>query len=324
MRDNVVSIIVPVYNMEHYLKKCIDSLTNQTYRDIQIILVDDGSTDHSSSLCDMYAREDNRITVIHKVNGGLSDARNAGLTKATGEYITFVDSDDYVDLHYVEKLLQALIQNGSDISVCAERRYSDKDGIDNFFRSSYRKISLPITMSNVDGLKNYFYQDLFDASSWGKLYRAQLLDDIVFPVGKIHEDIGTTYKIFLRANMITFIPDEMYFYFQRKGSILHSGVKEKNLLDGIELVEKQKQETCSQYPEVLRAANCRCFSMYSYVFLSSYRTSLSEYSKKAWDNIVNLRWKIILDGNARKKAKAAAFVSFLGKRVFYLLGNRKR
>lgn len=223
--NDLISVIVPVYNVEKYLSQCINSILNQTVKNLEIILVDDGSLDNSGKICDEFSKKDNRIIVIHKENNGLSSARNAGLEIATGSYIGFVDSDDWLDETMYETLLRLIKDTSSDISCCK------------FFKTanSEEKIS-PIdnevieSFNNIEGLNN-FYTDLYTQTvvAWNKLYARKLFDNVIYPTGKIHEDEGTTYKLFYKANKITYTNIPLYYYRITPNSITTSKFNKKRL-----------------------------------------------------------------------------------------------
>ncbi len=204
-----ISVIVPVYKVENYLRKCIESIIGQTYKNLEIILVDDGSPDNCPQICDEFAKNDNRIKVIHKSNGGLSDARNAGIEIATGDYIGFVDSDDYISINMYEKLLKACEENNCEIAICG------------FFCINNGKI---IRKSNICDTKKaiskeYALQMLVEEASfgdyaWNKLYKRTLFDSNLnrYPVGRTMEDMATTYKLFDETKQIVLIEEPLYFY----------------------------------------------------------------------------------------------------------------
>ena len=226
MKTALVSIVVPIYKVEKYLARCVNSLTSQTYKNIEIILVDDGSPDNCPKMCDEYAKNDKRIKVIHKKNGGLSDARNVGLGLSRGEYIAFVDSDDYVSTNFIEVLLNTCYKNGADISCCNFYRVSNgRDTIAQKHMSSKN-------FTNVEAIRDIFLANsLCEIMTWNKLYRTSLFkdNDIKFPVGKVHEDNFTTYKLLYYANKITFVNQPLYYYLQRGDSIMGQTFNENRL-----------------------------------------------------------------------------------------------
>lgn len=213
-----ISIIVPIYKVEKYLSKCVESILVQTYTNIEIILVDDGSPDQCGEFCDKYARHDSRIKVIHKENGGLSDARNVGIEAATGTYIAFVDSDDYIHPQMIEKLYEAIYRNNADMSICNfEYVYSDmicKDNCENSPIKDEVITGKEILIHKLMGSGMWYW-----VVAWNKLYRKTLFKSIRFPNGKIHEDEFIIHKICGECNRVVCVPDVLYFYVQRKGSI---------------------------------------------------------------------------------------------------------
>ena len=222
----LITIIVPVYNIENYLHQCIDSLLAQTYSNLEIILVDDGSKDNSGKICDDYAFVDSRIRVIHKSNGGLSDARNIGLSLAMGEYIGFVDSDDWIDPDMYELLLNSAIETGSYITVCGYYR--------EYVNQKLECCSKKKVYTQEEALSKLLVNIELQSHAVTKLYRKFLWDNIEFPVGKFYEDVLTTYKLFLRTNSVSVIDKCCYHYRQRIGSITNNfECKKENLLEAV-------------------------------------------------------------------------------------------
>lgn len=219
--NNKVSVIVPVYNVSGYLNKCIDTLTDQTYTNIEIILVDDGSTDNSGEICDEEAEKDSRIKVIHKINGGLSDARNEGILKASGDYLLFVDSDDYVEHDLVEKTMNILKNNDCDI-VIFQYDYVYEDDSPARMNTIHKEEKI---MTNEEAMIKLFTDDSFGGTvTWNKLYKRTVFTDtkIKFPYKKLHEDCFTTYKLYYYAKKIVYTPYIGYHYLQRQSSIMSS------------------------------------------------------------------------------------------------------
>ena len=223
--SELISIVVPIYNVDKYLDKCISSIINQTYSNIEIILVNDGSTDDSEKICMKY--KDDRIKYVKKENGGLSDARNYGINVATGAYITFIDSDDYVESDYVQFLYEILKNTKSDIAICNPKYvYEGLNKEKNIYPFNKTKLK---KVNNLEGLEIMMYQKKFDTSAWGKLYKINLFDDIIFPKGKLYEDLATIYKVFLKANKIVFSNEMKYFYLQRSTSIMGQKFRKKEM-----------------------------------------------------------------------------------------------
>lgn len=212
MKQPLVSIIVPVYHVEKYLDDCIRSILHQTYSYFELILVDDGSDDSCPQKCEEWGEKDNRIRVIHKINGGLSDARNAGLEIARGEYIAFVDSDDFVHECYIEELLKIIEEKDCDISICRFQKFIDGDSIEN------KKLKKEVRC--LQSIECYRSTDAFYDVAWNKMYKRDVIGNIRYPYRKLHEDIYTTYKIIISAKKVGITEDELYYYRQRGDSII--------------------------------------------------------------------------------------------------------
>lgn len=226
-----ISVIVPVYNVEKYLNKCIESILNQTFKDFELILVDDGSPDNCGTICDEYALKDNRIKVIHKENGGLSDARNAGINISQGEYIMFVDSDDYITEQMIEILYNAIISDNSDIALCG---LDLVDECGNSINDKKNKSCVEYAcISQHEALDRLCKDEAGYVVACGKLYKKSIFDDIRFPKGKLNEDAFVTYRIYEKCQKISCVSKLMYKYVQRNGSIMNSVATIRNL-DAVE------------------------------------------------------------------------------------------
>ncbi|MGG7213279.1 glycosyltransferase family 2 protein [Clostridium nigeriense] len=232
--SELISVIVPVYNTEKYIRKCIESLLNQTYKRLEIILVDDGSQDRSGEICDEYKSIDERITVIHKKNGGLSDARNVGIKIAKGEYIAFLDSDDWVDINLYSRLYSILKKYSAEISICNFKKVFDEDDI----LSSSEKI---YNYSNIEALEEIYGENCAQMIvAWNKLYKKNIFRGLYYPKGKIHEDEFLTPKLLYRANKIVYIEEELIYYRQTPNSIMNSEFSIRRL-DYLEILEERNE-----------------------------------------------------------------------------------
>ena len=219
-----ISVIIPIYNVEDYLEQCVESILNQTYTNLEIILVNDGSTDSSGEICDRYKNIDKRIKVIHKENGGLSDARNYGIEASTGDYIAFLDSDDWADKKLYMTLYEIIKKNHADISVCNFKIcYSDKD-------IEKQELNEVKCYSNIEALERLYCNDAVTmVVAWNKLYKRKVIGYLRFPVGKIHEDEYLTPMIIYNANKISYINNELIYYRQRENSIMNKKFNIKRL-----------------------------------------------------------------------------------------------
>lgn len=213
----LISVIVPVYNVGGYVEKCIRSVLGQEYEELEVILVDDGSTDGSGKICDELAKEDDRVRVFHKQNGGLSDARNYGLKKAKGGVVAFVDSDDYVEKDYISEMYKTMEQIDADVIVCGFNNIKPKG---------------EVLSGETAAAKLLTKQENIDIVAWNKLYRKNLFTEnkISFPFGKKHEDMLTTYRILAKAKKVTYVPLSLYSYVERKNSIMGEGKIEERLV----------------------------------------------------------------------------------------------
>lgn len=228
-RDNpLISVIVPVYNVENYLDECVRSIVQQTYSNLEIILVDDGSTDASSAICENWRKKDKRIQVIHKKNGGLSDARNKGLELASGKYISFVDSDDWIGENLYERMLEKLLDEGAQIAGCKICKVYETYIEEQEIHSKQQ------TFSDKEALLTILKGQDFCAVAWNKLYERDIIGNIRFPYGKIHEDEYFTYKVVARATKLVFVKNAVYYYRQRSGSIMnHWSSKHLDAIDAL-------------------------------------------------------------------------------------------
>lgn len=248
--DNKVSVVVPIYNVEKYLNRCLQSIINQSYKNIEIILVNDGSTDNSLQIAEEEEKNDSRIKIITQKNQGLSMARNTGIQHATGEYICFVDSDDFVHKDYVKCLIENLEENDSDISVCDYLYINEKD------ETWSKKNKGEKIFSNLEAINDLLVGNQeTEVMAWNKLYKLSLFkeNNIFFPKGKLHEDNFTTYKLYYYAKKISLIPDKLYFYLQRTDSIMGKKFNIKRL-DVLQAVEETKsffkKENINLEPEI--------------------------------------------------------------------------
>lgn len=309
--QDLVSIIIPVYKVEKYLEQCINSIIAQTYKKIEIILVDDGSPDHSGKICDEYARKDERIKVIHKKNGGLSDARNKGINQATGKYIAFIDSDDYVEPNYLEKLYDAITKFDTKIAQCNIQKISENNNKLEAIGDETEKIKDGKTM-----IEELYDNKWENTVVWNKLYLRQLFEDIRYPIGKIHEDEFTTYKILYEIEKIVIIPEYLYCYRQREESIM--GKKYNlNKLDMLEALEKRLDFFEEKDEKQLYYLTLQCYLQ---------KIKENYFSVKQWIEESELIQKILkkkYKENYRKifKMKEVSFNKKIKWSLFYFVPN---
>lgn len=237
--ETLISVIVPVYNVEKYLKRCVESLINQTYKNLEIILVDDGAKDSSGAICDELAAEDNRIRVIHKQNGGLSSARNSGLDVIRGEFCTFVDSDDFLELNTIEVAIKSLNEFNCDVAV-----YGRFDDYENGSSRQSFTCDKAKSFDKETAIRKILTWDEMDIAACDKVYKASLLEGVRFPEGKNNEDICVVPTIFSRAKACVHVGLPLYHYCHRSGSIsTSSSVKQvHDISNAINMMENQLRE----------------------------------------------------------------------------------
>lgn len=318
--EHLISVIVPIYKVEKYLSKCIDSILIQTYNNLEIILVNDGSPDKCGSICDEYAAKDSRIIVIHKENGGLSDARNVAIDIATGEYLTFIDSDDYVTSDYIETLYQLVKTHNSKISVALPQTfYEGEDCI-----IVNKKISVTC-FDSLEAIEEMFYQKQFDTNAWGKLYHHTLFDTgIRYPKGILFEDLPTTYLLFAETDRISFTNKRIYYYMLRKDSIEGSTFNTKKAESALQIFKLMETHS-NLLNKVRKSYECRMlsFSFHLIVKMPDYH----ECQNILYDKIKEYRRHVLFNNKARIKNRVACLISYLGinlvKRFFSLIDERK-
>lgn len=224
MKTPLISIIVPVYNVEPYISKCLDSIEAQTYSNLEIILIDDGSTDNSGKLCDEFAAKNSNTKAIHQKNQGLSVARNAGLKATKGDFVTFVDSDDTVSPDYIEYLYKLTVKSHTQLSITAAKEiFPDGHSINR--GAGYHSA----VYDAAECLDHMLSEDGFNVTAWGKLYARELFKGVKFPTGALHEDLATTYQTILKCDSIAYGSEPKYQYYQRPNSIANSKFSDKKL-----------------------------------------------------------------------------------------------
>lgn len=315
MEYDLISVVVPIYKVEKYLKNCIDSILAQTYKNLEVILVNDGSPDRCGKICDEYANRDIRVIVIHKENGGLSSARNAGLEISKGEYIIFIDSDDWIDKNYIESLHQDLKDNDADIAVPAFCfLYEDgSSAVD-------PRIQNKTVFSAEESLECFLFNGYLTPCVASKMWKKSLWEEIRCPEGKLFEDQYTTYKLLMKANKVIYDPAVNYYYFKRNGSIGHSPFSNRtyDLLKG---VEEEYIEITREHPNIKDSISV-ARTVWELVFVnmmilskSEEKTVVYEIQKRAKKNI----FKVIRTSFLPKLRKFEIIVFALNFKVYRFL-----
>ena len=246
---DLISVIVPVYKVEPYLDRCVQSIVDQTYRNLEIILVDDGSPDHCPQMCDAWAQKDSRIKVIHQENGGLSAARNRGMDAATGELIGFVDSDDWIDPPMYQCLYDAMIASNSDIASCGAKRI----WTDGTPAKELQAVNIDCCLEREASFLALITSNGLVQTVWNKLYRKSVIAGTSFPVGLIHEDEFWTWQIVARSQKLVTLKESYYNYLQRDSSIMGAGFSEHNLL--VVQAKTERQNYIEKYIPALTDAS---------------------------------------------------------------------
>ncbi len=304
----MLSVIIPVYNVQDYLARCVDSVLAQTYTDLEIILVDDGSIDESGDMCDEYATGNERIRVVHKPNGGLSDARNAGLDVARGDYVTFIDADDYVHPQFAELLMNTIATTGAQIAACTWQELNEG--------STPRKVKTHkpacIIYTQEGAIKSVFYQQRLNHSACSRIFETRLFNELRFPEGALYEDLAIIYPLLKMVDKVALIKAPMYYYMHRPGSIISTmSLRRTQVLDHLEALEQQVAVEAPQYLPAVRSRHMSaCFNMLR--LMPANDPKWQPTKQRCWQYVKNMRNLCIKDWNVRLKNKAAILLSYLG------------
>ena len=320
MNEPLISVIVPVYNTKKYLYRCFESIKNQSYKNLEIIIINDGSSDGSNILCEKFQQQDERVKIINQENQGLSAARNAGLKICKGDFVTFIDSDDAIENNFIEYLLNLAQKNNSDIAICAHKEIKNERVVRDFGKGFSKK-----SYNQEECLKDMLNEAGFMVSAWGKLYKKELFKNIYFPVGKLHEDLGTTYKLILKANKIAYGPESKYLYYQHHNSIINSGFSRKKL-DIITQTDEMCKDILQKYPKLVDVTIARqVHARFSVLRLMVNEKKLSQDMQKEKQKIKtflkNHRKYILHEKNIPKRTKIAMRSLMFGEPVFKLSWN---
>lgn len=302
----LISVIVPVYNVEDYLAACINSIIAQSYSNLEIILIDDDSTDSSGKICDKFASIDTRIRVIHKQNGGLSDARNHGIDIATGYYIIFVDSDDTITPDAIATLYSLVCEHNAAIAMAT---------FNNHCKCRGRVITLP----GIDAASRMLYQKDMDSSAWNKLYHSRLFQKHRFTEGIFYEDIDFVIRLLPEVDRVVWTDRSLYNYRLRPSSII--GNFSLKRLDVLDVTDRIEEAANQQWHSLLPAARDRKLSanFNMFVLLTRNGYAHSEHADRCWRNIKALRMGSLLNRNVRLKNKLGILASLPGRRFLHFI-----
>lgn len=314
----IVSIIIPIYNVEKYLPRCVKSVLEQTYKKIEIILVDDGTKDNSGVMCDEYAKHDSRIRVIHKENGGLSSARNAGMEIATGDAFFFLDSDDYIAVECISKMVSLMEEYSADISI-VQMKYIHENMNEEVSCDKEKEI----VMNSETAIEESLYQKLYTCCAPAKLYSRKAIGNVLFPLGRVAEDLATCHLFLNNANTIAYSSYYGYYYRQHESSIMH--VFNPKRLDALEWATALESFCKEKYPSIIRATYCRTFNVAIHLLLDLPNSGELHdlYYAKIWEEIKRTRLKVLFNKKVRNREKAAAILSFGGEKLLKRVWNSK-
>lgn len=317
----LISIIIPVYNVERYIEKCVDSLIAQTYKNIEIILINDGSTDASGVICDNLAKIDDRIVVMHQENAGVSAARNNALDIMNGEYVTFVDSDDYVDPQFIECLYTALESSNADISTCGHYRVEFDGTLKKIYHLSDNPEDI-ICLSGKDSIMNMFYERICSASSGSKLYKRELFDNLRYPGYVMGEDTFIVYHTFKKSTVIAHTNKPLYYYVQHSASVTNSKCNYFKFYDYVRLYDHIVSiETSEKNTEYFKAVANRLIenNFWVYMKLRNCPNMFNTEKKHIEDNIKRYRKYVISNPQAKPRIRIACLLSCCGMNVLKLV-----
>lgn len=315
--NELISVIIPIYNLEEYLQNCIESVITQTYHNLEIILVDDGSTDNSIDICRVYEKKDRRIQIIIKQkNEGAGPARNAGIDVAHGSYIMFVDGDDFIARNCIEELYTILFTNGGDISVCLGREVYGTERIKDIEQKSSINFE---SMTAKQALENLCYQRKITPGPCGKLFKKDLFSNLRFP-DTGYEDMAIIYRLLDRADSILFCPIEKYYYLQRKNNTT-LGRFNKKKLDRISVAKDMMEFLKEHHSDLIKCAEVRFFiANIQTLNVLPFDLLQSKCGKEISKNIRKYRWVVLGDNKAKISTRCIAFTSYMGMFNLKLFG----
>ena len=320
MQQPLISVIVPIYKVEDYLDKCVESILAQTYKNLEVWLVDDGTPDKCGEMCDEWAKKDSRIKVIHKPNGGVSDARNVALDAMTGEYVACIDGDDTVSQDYIDCMYNLVVKYDCEIAMCSF--VFDYEGkVRKYHKEPYKEF----IYDSTEATRSLFYQKNFDNYPWCKLYHRSLFDDVRYPKGIIYEDLCVTYKLFMKCKKIAYCNKQSLNYLIRNDSYEGASFNSLKMDSALKTLRNLEGDESLIDGFISNAYKCRLFCFACHLILKAPSDYHDIYI--LWDVIKKYRATVLKDRHSRIQAKIAAVLSFFGltimKIAFKLVDKRK-
>ena len=316
-----ISIIVPVYNVKRYLPRCLESIVAQDYSPFEVILVDDGSTDGSGELCDEWATQDSRIKVIHKANEGPGQARNAGLDAAQGQYVSFIDSDDYVHPQFISKLHGYAVEREAEVVLC---RWVEFEG-ENPAKLPPMKGTARLTeMTGKEALRRIFYQDEITHSPWGRLYRRDLFNTHRFSEKYVYEDLELIYPLLKQVRKVVETDELLYGYMVRPTSLMRTFNAHRTVV--LDITEDLECKVAVSDPDLLGAVRSRRLSA-NFNMLKLMPRNDADFAPlfdRCWATVKQLRWGCLKDNHVRMKNKLGILLSYLGRRFTVMVLNASK
>ena len=314
MGNELISVIIPVYNAERYLASCLDSILSQSYRNLEVIIINDGSSDYSLRVAEGYAEKDDRVRVYSFENEGPSEARNRGLSVATGDYLTFVDSDDLLTPDSLEIMITYLLKYSADMVEGSFIRGKV------YYEPTFKSKITVKQFNFIEAIDDLLFQTTLLPSPWGKLFKKDLFNDLSYKKHILYEDLDISYRILEKCKKIIWIDYPVYFYRKTEGSLMGTWTSKR--LDVLKVTEKMESYIAERYPELLPAARDRRLSANFNMFALCSLNDDHENASKCWQHIKRNRKQSLFNPKVRLKNKAGIILSYFGKNIFNIAARR--
>lgn len=303
MKESLVSVIIPVYNSEEYLDQCLTSVIKQTYKNIEIILIDDGSSDRSLEIIEGHAKADARVKILRKKNGGVASARNCGVKHSSGKYIAFVDSDDFLDDNYISHMIKVAEKDRVDVVQCNYRIAFGKQ------IKKPDQVERKKEFTKDESVKSMLYQAEISSALWGKIIKRELFEGVSFPEGKVHEDLYALYYVLKKTEKTIILGEYLYNYRLRQNSLIHASFS-KHTLDILDVLESISAdvERHSEYKQAFMSRKVNA----DFFVLRQLPSEYKNLKKELWSDVKRLRARVLKDPMVRKKTKVGLVISYFG------------